>query len=74
MTEQQKAVDVTGVGSSDLLCRDPRAEFERLLTQLGDTTKWTIGEKATYYGFFLHGWYGRTNQAEYQRATERHNR
>lgn len=43
-----------------------KEEWEKLRSKLGDTSKWTVGEAANYYGFFCHGWYGRVNTAAYQ--------
>lgn len=45
-----------------------RAEFEKLLPQLANPEKWTVGERANYFGFFCHGWYGRVGEAAYQAA------
>ena len=41
-------------------------EFLRLKAQL-TPDNWTIGEKMTFFGFFVHGWYGRMNEAAYQK-------
>jgi len=43
-------------------------EFNRLLTCL-NSEHWSCGEKNVHYGFFLHGWYGRANEAAYQAET-----
>ena len=40
-------------------------EFERLIIHL-NITGWNDVEETTFYGFFLHGWLGRTNDAKYQ--------
>jgi len=46
---------------------DPKKEFyEKLMPQMGDTSKWTKTEIRSYYGFFLHGWFGRVSEAAYQ--------
>jgi len=41
-------------------------EFELLLSKLEGVELWTCGEHATYFAFFCHGWYGRSDEAEYQ--------
>lgn len=48
---------------------DLQAEFARLLPQL-DTRNWTASEHAAFFGMFAHGWYGRADEAAYQRAAE----
>jgi hypothetical protein len=46
---------------------DPQKEFyEKLMPQMGDTSGWTVTEIRNYYGFFIHGWYGRVSEAAYQ--------
>lgn len=42
------------------------AEFELLMAQLAGADKWTAGERANYFAFFCHGWYGRAGEAAYQ--------
>lgn len=46
---------------------NPSKEFDKLMSKLEDTSKWTVAEKTNHYGFFIHGWYGRTNEAAYQK-------
>lgn len=42
-------------------------EWNRLKQQL-DSSNWTASEASTFYAFFLHGWFGRANQAAYQHS------
>ncbi len=54
---------------NNLLCSDPRDEFKRLLLALEGVENWTAAERATYFAFFTHGWYGRAGEAAYQDET-----
>ncbi len=45
---------------------DPLDEFSKLTNELGNVELWTASERATYYAFFLHGWFGRKGEAQYQ--------
>ena len=42
------------------------AAWKLLLTKLGTTNNWDVGDQATYYAFFLHGWHGRVGEAAFQ--------
>jgi hypothetical protein len=41
-------------------------EFDRLLEKLDGVNSWTAAERAAFFCFFCHGWYGRANEAAYQ--------
>ena len=65
MSEQSERMEIT---STDLLDSDVETEFKRLKTQC-DTSTWTIHDERNFYAMFLHGWYGRANEAAYQKES-----
>lgn len=54
------------VMTTPILNCEPIEEFNKLLPFLSGVEQWTPADRASYFAFFCHGWYGRVNEAIYQ--------